>query len=284
MTASVRDLQFSRNKRLAKVWKITRTDGTIFRFTSHDVQLVVLGETYTPNAAPNPSARRREAGIKEHDLDFRGVISSTAITSADLIAGRFDDAQIDERLVDWRFPWAGVFAFSRYWVTKIVYDGEKFHAGITGLARWLRPRFGDVYGRTCRFNLGDANCGVAVPSVASVVVEGTMDGEGKRIIRATTASLSAGYADGYFAFGKVVFTSGANNGLTGEVKGYVSSTRQITLQLSMPFVVAAGDTFTIYAGCPKTTTGCKSFSNIARFGGFPFIPTTDRVLRVTPRR
>lgn len=276
--------QFARGKRLATAWKVTRTDGVVLRLTSHDVAIPVLGETYSPNAAPNPSARRREAGIKEHDLDFRGVLSSDAITAEDLLAGRYEDAQVDERLVDWRYPWAGVFTHSRFWITKTTFDGERFHASVTGLARWLRPRFGDVYGRTCRFNFGDANCGASVPTVAGVVVDGMIDGEGKRIIRATSGSLSGSYADDYFNWGDVTFTTGDNAGLVGEIKDYEQSTRQITLQLPMPFRVAAGDTFTIRAGCAKTATACKGYANIARFGGFPFIPTTDRVLRVTPRR
>lgn len=282
---ALRGIQFSRHKRLATVWKVTRTDGVVFRLTSHDAQLSMLGETYSPNAAPNPSARRREAGVKEQDFEFRGVISSAAITSDDLLAGRFEDAQVDERVVDWRYPWAAVFSFQRYWITKVVYDGEKFHATITGLARWLRPRFGDVFGRTCRWNLGDANCGAAIPTVASAVVEGMIDGEARRIIRATAGSVSGGYADDYFNSGEVVFTSGANVGLKGEIKDYVQSSREITLQLPMPFAVAAGDVFTLKAGCNNTATDCKNkFTNLAKFGGFLFMPTTDRVLRVTPKR
>jgi len=282
VSPNLEGLQFSRCKRVAMVWEITRTDGVILRLTSHDVELEVLGNTYTPNAAPNPSALRREAGMKENDRDFRGVLSSSAITTEDLLAGRYDDAQIDERLVDWRYPWGGSFTYSRYWITKVSYDGEQFFASITGLARWLRPRFGDVFGRTCRFNLGDDNCQAVPASSSSVVVAGMADGEAKRIIRATTASLGT-QADDFWNSGKVEFTSGANNGLKGEIKDYVDTNREIVLQLPMKFRVEIGDQFTITQGCNKTAQQCEDVhSNLDNFGGFQFIPTTDRVLRVTP--
>ena len=44
--------------------------------------------------------------------------------------------------------------------------------------------------------------------------------------------------------------------------------------------VAAGDVFTIRAGCDKRIETCGSkFANVANFRGFPHIPGQDAVLR-----
>ena len=44
--------------------------------------------------------------------------------------------------------------------------------------------------------------------------------------------------------------------------------------------IAAGDAFTLVAGCDKTAATCAAkFANIANFRGFPHIPGQDTMLR-----
>lgn len=84
---------------------------------------------------------------------------------------------------------------------------------------------------------------------------------------------------GYFDFGLITFTSGANNGRSMEVKSYVPG--QITLQLPMPYDVAVGDTYTIVAGCDKSRDTCRDrFNNIANMRAFPFLPGIDQIVQV----
>lgn len=83
---------------------------------------------------------------------------------------------------------------------------------------------------------------------------------------------------GYFDGGIITFTSGDNDGLSGEVKCYVPG--QITLHLPMPYTVAIGDTYSIVAGCDKQYTTCRDrFSNLANFRGEPYLPGLDRVVQ-----
>ena len=119
--------------------------------------------------------------------------------------------------------------------------------------------------------------------IASADLLGMLDGEKRRIIRATTGSLSGTYADNWFAWGSITGTSGANNGITRDVKSYAQATRDIKCQTPFPFAIAAGDTFTLIAGCNGLKSTCVSkFSNVVNFGGFEFIPGSDEVLRVRP--
>ena len=77
------------------------------------------------------------------------------------------------------------------------------------------------------------------------------------------------YGD-YFAQGFLTMTSGQAIGLSREVK-YAHS-GQIALWLPLERPVAVGDTFTITAGCVKTTSACQyKFNNLSSFGGFPGI-------------
>lgn len=83
--------------------------------------------------------------------------------------------------------------------------------------------------------------------------------------------------DGFFDDGTIVWILGENSGITSEVQQYGSATTMLHLQT--PFPIASGDTFVISPGCDKTFQTCKSkFSNKDRFGGFPHIPGSDKMI------
>ena len=66
-----------------------------------------------------------------------------------------------------------------------------------------------------------------------------------------------------------------------EVKRHAVSGATVTVELwqAMSEPVAAGDAFTISAGCDKQFATCKSrFANQANFRGFPYMPGNDTVL------
>lgn len=85
---------------------------------------------------------------------------------------------------------------------------------------------------------------------------------------------------GYFGGGKLTMTSGASNGLSMEVKS--SSPGSFTLHLQLPRGVAAGDTYTLVAGCGhRFIEDCVGrYANGARFRGFPHVPGMDQMMEV----
>lgn len=278
--------------RLATLWRITKTDASVLYFTDHDdpIQFEVDGtvQTFVPAGGIEASAHAREDGFRENNFEARAFLSSGAITAADIYAGLYREAKVDEWLVDWRFAWGGAFRSDTYWITDIRYSDDMFVAQVEGVSRRLRVKVGDVISRVCRWDLGDSKCGVAIAShTESHTVTLVEASDSKRIFYATGIT---GKPDDYFNYGLVTFTSGANNGLKGEVKDYRSSDDRIVLQIEMPYAVEVGDTFDVYPGCGKTTEYCKGTTgdqnrpwttNIINFGGFPFVPGTDKIL-VTP--
>ncbi|MBS0200665.1 MAG: phage BR0599 family protein [Proteobacteria bacterium] len=117
----------------------------------------------------------------------------------------------------------------------------------------------------CNNALFDSRCGL---NKASFAVNGTCTaGNTNTDIMASALT----QATGYFALGYVVITSGVNNGLIRAVKASVSG--DLTLAYPLPTPCATGDTFTAYPGCDKLQATCSGkFSNLARFGGFPYLP------------
>jgi hypothetical protein len=82
---------------------------------------------------------------------------------------------------------------------------------------------------------------------------------------------------GWFNDGFITFTSGALNGASFEVKTWDGT--NLKLFLALPALPAAGDTFTIEAGCDKTAATCQNkFKNIVNFRGENFIPGMDQLL------
>jgi hypothetical protein len=89
-------------------------------------------------------------------------------------------------------------------------------------------------------------------------------------------SLSA-KADGFYDNGQIVFTSGANSGLTKAVKSY--SGQQFFFNSPLPLATNVGDTFIAYPGCDKTQATCTAkFNNLANFGGFPYVPAPETAI------
>lgn len=86
------------------------------------------------------------------------------------------------------------------------------------------------------------------------------------------------YSIGYFAYGLLTWTSGANAGYSMEVKK--SSVGAIELALPMPYPIQPGDTYRVTAGCDRLPGTCKTrFNNLIHFRGEQFIPGADRIFR-----
>lgn len=278
------DFKLSSCKRLANAWKITRQDGTVYRFTTFDRKITLAdGEVYSPIGGVQQSASRRSDSLRDHDTEFRGVLTSDVITDDDLRAGKYREAAIEEYLLDWRVPWKGAIATHVYWISKTSFDGEVWEAECTGPVRYLRSRVGDVYGRTCRHDLGDSNCGVDVPgsyTVSNKAVVGLEDGEKRRIILGDAAAFGSYTDESTFDDGRLIWLTGDNAGLVGIVKSYRDADKRIELQLPMPFEIQAGDTFDVEFGCDKLLQTCiDKFSNAENNGSYPYIPGNDRMLQ-----
>lgn len=265
-------------------WRIVRTDGVTFRFTDHDSKITFLAETFVPAGGFNASARQAQSGFEIQNLEIMGILTSSVITHDDLRAGLYREAAVTELIFDSRYPWAGVILETRYFITETKFSGEHWEASMEGLTRKLTQKVGDLYNRECRHELGDDICQVDIDALkenGTVTVISTSNADKRS--KFESSGLTA--VDAFFASGKLLWTAGLNNGLLGEVKTYdLAGPQEIELFLPMPFDIAVNDTFTVFPGCDKLLTTCDTkFDNLDNFGGFPFIPGTDRMLQ-TPTR
>lgn len=265
----------------ATLWRIERTDDVVLRFTDHDTILEYGGEDYLPAAGFSPTAREKQAGVKDHNLEIVGVLSSDAITEVDLRAGRYREAKVVEMLVDWRFPYSGYFAKNVYWVAQITFSGESWQVQLSGQPIWLNKEVGWLFSFDCRFTLGNAfgldgvaGCKYDIESQRLTrtvgIITDPLRAFGPTVLLPTTGL--------QWEYGEVTWTSGDNIGLKAQVQHHDTVGGAIDFELNMPYEIQVGDTFTITPGCDRKKTTCVMYGQLDNFGGFPFMPGTDRMI------
>ena len=78
----------------AYCWIIQRPDGVGFGASSHDRRLHVGAVDLEPDVDLRPSDLRLSDRMFGSSLDLEGGLSSTALTSRDLLGGRWNDASV----------------------------------------------------------------------------------------------------------------------------------------------------------------------------------------------
>lgn len=265
---------------------MTRRDGQVYRFTDHDTPLTFLKEPYEPAGGVNPSALRSQAGLHAQNYEVDGPITSDKFTNDDLRKGIWQDTEVVEYIIDWLYPSAGYIRKGRYWLTELQWDGEVWEASVEGGARWLRTKRGGLHTRNCRHKLGEGfntglNCTVNISAFAAFGL--TVQSVASRIQFDTSTAIPV-LARERWRFGRVLWTGGSNAGLVSEVKDFGQlGTYTIELFESTAFDIQVADSFDLEPGCDKIRSTCiGQYSNIDEFGGFPFMPGTNRLL-VKPR-
>ena len=137
-----------------------------------------------------------------------------------------------------------------------------------------------LYQASCGHVFGDAMCGY--DRTLGHNAAGTPTGIGQSTVTAATGTTqgfitcTAPVPD-YYIEGTIAGATGANTGYSRTIV-HTGDGSQIGLFKPFLFPIAVGDTFTVLPGCDHTTTGpngCQARDNLARFGGFPYIPPPE---------
>ena len=267
---------------LAVLVKLTRRDGEVFGFTSHDYPLTYAGLIYeTGPAAPSLSDLKRETGLAPSNAEVDGSFNAD-ITVDDAEAELWSGAIVDVYRANWRDMSKGVELMAHGELGEITHDGRKYKVEMMGRAHKLGRVVTRHYLPVCDADLGDARCGVDIEALA---VNLTVTAVTSNRLFATDLG-SPATAD-YFTYGRVTWLTGENINRQMEIKEQ-SESGVFELQLGMKRGITVGDTLRAYPGCNKLLkTGiaeylgdCKvKFDNVINFRGFPEIPGIDKILK-----
>jgi len=256
---------------LALLWRITRKDGVIFGFTSHDRDLAVEGVAY--RAAPSflPSAFVSTAEFEAGDIELSGMLTNSAITEADLAAGRFDFARLTVGLINWAQPGDGILPLASGTLGAVRWEDGAFRAELHTDGARFRQVVTESYSPECRADLGDRRCRVDLSKHrVTTQVANVTDRS-----RFTAGGLVA-TAD-WYAYGRLRWVTGANAGLSADV--FSSGGGAVQLREPMRGDIAVGDVFILTAGCDRRFSTCvEKFGNGANFRGEPHVPGLDAML------
>jgi uncharacterized phage protein (TIGR02218 family) len=221
ITANMRTHLAEEVTTLATAWKITRTDGTIFRFTSNseditaDFGIDIDGATvYKASTGFRRTNIANNAELDVDNLDSVGVFDDASITETDLRAGLFDFAEV------WVFFFnhqdtssaMGIVKMRRGWLGEVIVSPNGlFTTELRGLTQALTRTVGEFYSKDCRADLGDARC--RVPIAPPIVPRNTALQVGD-FYRVVTASIPAGYTGTLSNIVNAGFEDGNLNGWT----------------------------------------------------------------------
>ncbi len=266
---------------LAVLTRVQRSDGTVLGFADVDKDLVYDGVTYEAGAAQDASTISSTLSTSGTNVDVLGLLTSDAITDTDLLAGRYDGAAVEIFVVNYEETPAiteRIILFSGS-VDECEFGPGHYRVTLRSLMQRLSQNIGELTSQTCLARFGDERCKKDLTALRH-----------DRTLSAITSPLILRFAGdsiptGFYEGGTVLFTSGANAGLSMEIKQHTNEGTEavITLQLAFPFALAVGDTVTLTEGCRLILDDCKRHGNVINARFFPTLPGSDRVLKISRR-
>lgn len=255
-------------------WSLTRRDGVQLGFTDHDHDLSFDGLTYRASSGMTARALQHGTGLAVDNSEALGALSDSSVSEADLIAGRYDGAEVVNLLVNWQDVSQRMVQF-RGSFGEVGRSAGAFRAELRGLSEVLNQVQGQAYQKTCSAVLGDGRCGFDLDQAGFSAEVALTSIEAPGVYR--IASLD-GIANGWFSRGRIRVLEGPAAGLVGLVKfdQQEATSRRLELWVDFPAEPQVGDLIRLEAGCDKTAATCQSkFSNFLNFRGFPHIPGED---------
>lgn len=250
-------------------WRVERKDGFGLALTSHDAALTVDGVRYEPAPGLTPASIKRSMGLDPANCEVSGVLSSDAISEADLVTGRWDEAALRLSVAEWDEPESLAQMLLSGTLGLVEAKGDGFSADLLGAAKALDAPVCPQTSPECRAELGDGNCRVDMAARtirASVVAH---DGTSVRVDRVVSDDV---------LFGSARVLAGAMNGLRFMVTAVEGDL--LTLRTAPQGLIAAGTPLLLTQGCDKRLETCAArFGNAANFRGEPHLPGNDLLTR-----
>lgn len=260
---------------IALCWRVARTDGVVLGFTSHDQSIDSNGLRYEAAPGMTPSALSAGLGLDVTTIEFAGALSASAMTEADLAAGRFDAARLEVFMIDWLNPGAGTLPVARGTLGAVVRQRDNGGGSFTATVQSPTAAFDalavESCSPTCRAELGDDRCRVDLTPLTALAVASAPSTNGD--IAAAGLPAAANYLDG-----RIRCLDGPNAGLDGRIAAV--SQGVFGLVEPLPYAIAAGVRLEFRQGCDKRlATGAARFGNAVNFRGEPHVPGTDVLTR-----
>ena len=253
----------TRDTTIATALKITRADGEVFGFTTHDTDDVVAGVPYRANPGLEVTDIALSADAAVGNLQLTTLHDGTVFTLAEVQNGVWSNASFLIFRYNWSNPADGIDILLAGTVGEFQLRQNTISAELRDLRQYLQQSVGDASSKTCRARLGDARCkkNLAAFTLTSLVSAVTSN----RVFCSATRTEAAGWFDE----GEIQFLGGANNGRHVKIKTFASGWFTLAMPVFAP--ISIGDAYQAIAGCRKRLEeDCRDkFNNVLNFVGEP---------------
>jgi uncharacterized phage protein (TIGR02218 family) len=254
-------------KTVVKITALPAKGGDVLAYALHTADIVFEGTTY--KGAPfDPSKMSQAAGVSVDNATITHVLGDM-FTRLNVKGGKWAGATVDLYAVDLLRLTDGPARAHHGRLGDVTTEGPQAQSEYRGLMQLLNQELGDRTSRRCRYQLGDADCTL---NLAAFTFAGTIVG----VTNSQKVTVSVSKPDGYFKYGRIQFTSGANSGLEMEIINNTGTL--ITLWQSFPGTIAIGNAINLKAGDDKSLATCHTkFNNAVNHGGEDSLPRIDDV-------
>lgn len=265
----------------AVCWRLVDRSGNVLLQTSHDQNILVdaigLDGLYKSSLAVTSSSVKSTGDLAVDNLEIKALLNELGITESAIQDGLYDDVQYTFFLVNWAAPINSGIIFRQGRIGNIItFLSGLANMELRGIKQAYQQGIIQTYQSTCRANFGDARCRV---SLGPLTVEGAV----AETITPRSSFRATGLVsvDGFFEYGLLTFTSGANQGFAREIKLH-DATGLVNFLEPFPKDIQVDDEFEAYPGCPKTFVGgCKEkWNNVVNFRGEPHVPSNDEIIKI----
>jgi hypothetical protein len=273
---------------MVDLYTITTPGGLTLRWTNAPLAVTVNSVTWSPGPLIRRGRTRIFVGIEVDTLDLTlsapASVTVSGVPLMQFLANRgLDDARFTLERGFAGSVGAAIVGTLPLFIGRIaqVRAVTRMEARLTvnsdtELLDVKVPR--NVYQPPCLNTLYDAACGV---SRAANTVSSTAQSVTDAARMYFTHNLAAAAAT--YDLGVVIFTSGANTGISRTVRSYEtvagSGRNRITLMGPLPAAVSIGDAYTVSKGCDRQQATCNTkFANQGLFRGTPYVPTPESIV------
>lgn len=277
---------------LTVCWSVVKTNGDVLRGTAHDNDVAITSGPFqgvyrsrlSITASHVVLGSAGEVGNLEVEGAFFADLPDFSIE--ELEAGLYDRAPSTLILLNWQDPDAGQKVLLHGSLGEFTRDSDgHYRAEVRGLTQALAQQIIRTYSERCNVSqFGDDRCKFDVEAATRTGTVTAVTDRKNFTVDLDEGADPVGEPDLYYAGGKLVFTSGANETFAREARSVVfASPDVVTVVLwdEAAADIAPGDTITLAPGCDRRYETCRDVhDNLLNFRGFGVLaPGRDVLLR-----
>lgn len=277
--------------------RIVPITGPVLRFAGYPVDITMSsGETYITENGYEFSGLGAENSLAAASIDLEGILSTGAVSRADLTSGVYDNARVYLFATSWANPVEDEEPLAlMFWGKTTITEDRSYKAELMGLIDVLSQETARSYGNMCGYTLFDQSLdGTMIsarrsrctgpranpdgPLMGSYKVVGTATAVESQYVVTDSARTEP---DDYFGNGAIRFITGQNAFLKPlEIKSY--SAGRMEVHEAFSYLPAVGDQYEMIPGCRKRLAeDCiAKWDNAKNHGAFPDVPTPSQYSEV----